>query len=163
MGDKQLTFSIANTSSKDSFLVQSWVENKAGDKVKDLIVVPPLYLSGPNDENILRLILMNHNLPNDRESLYYYIAKGIPSIDKVSDQENNVRIALASRIKLFIRPSGLKPSPARAPEKLIFSKTKKGIFIKNPTPYYLTLANIKYGKKEINSLMIKPFSNCWSY
>ncbi|MCV3299270.1 fimbrial biogenesis chaperone [Pantoea ananatis] len=158
LDERQLTFSVANTSSKDSFLVQSWVENQAGEKVKDLIVVPPLYLAGPNDENILRLILMNRNLPNDRESLYYFVAKGIPSIDKKSQQKNNIKIALASRIKLFIRPSGLTPSPARAPEKLIFIKNKTGVVIKNPTPYFLTLVNIKYGTKNIESLMIKPFS-----
>ncbi|WP_205953013.1 fimbria/pilus periplasmic chaperone [Pantoea stewartii] len=158
MDDKQLTFTISNTSSKDSFLVQSWVENQAGVKVKDLIVVPPLYLSGPEDENILRLILMNHNLPEDRESLYYFIAKGIPSIGKKTDDENNVRIAIASRIKLFVRPSGLSPSPEKAPAKLIFMKSNNSIVVKNPTPYYLTMVNIKYGSQNIESMMVKPFS-----
>lgn len=158
MDEKQLSFSVSNTSPQDSYLVQSWVENQAGKKVKDLIVVPPLYLSGPGDENILRLILMNHNLPKDRESLYYYVAKSIPSIDKNSDNKSNVRIAIASRIKLFVRPPGLKLAAATAPRKLRFMKKSNCVIINNPTPYYLTLINIIYGTKKIDSMMVKPFS-----
>ncbi|WP_072209178.1 fimbria/pilus periplasmic chaperone [Pantoea stewartii] len=156
--ERQMAISISNTSSKDSYLVQSWIENQTGKKVKDLIVAPPLYLSGPKDENILSLILMNQNLPKDRESLYYFVAKGIPSIDKKTYDKNNVRIAIASRIKLFVRPSGLNPSPEIAPEKLTFTKHNNSVLVKNPTPYYLTLINIRYGKRKIESLMVKPFS-----
>ncbi|MGP2522372.1 fimbria/pilus periplasmic chaperone [Pantoea ananatis] len=159
MGEKQLTFSIYNTSSKDSFLVQSWTEDQHGKKSKDFIVVPPLYLSGPKDENLLRIILMNKALPKNKESLYYFVAKGIPPIHSNKEKNNNtVLIALASRIKLIVRPDGLLPKPDDVPSKIYFSRENNDINLYNPTPYYVTTVNITYGNTKLPSIMVEPFS-----
>ncbi|WP_336192721.1 fimbria/pilus periplasmic chaperone [Hafnia paralvei] len=66
---KQASLSVSNTSITDSVLGQSWVENASGHKTTDFVVTPPLYLSGPKDENTLRLIhtggplLTDHGTP----------------------------------------------------------------------------------------------------
>lgn len=157
-GAKQTSLSISNTSDKDSFLVQSWVENQDGSRTGDFIVVPPLYLSGPKDENLLRLILTNKKLPQNRESLYYFVAKGIPSVANTKSSRNVVMIAVASRIKLFVRPSGLALAPKDAPGKLQFFEKGNQLVINNPTPYYITTINMRYEKRKIPDVMIAPFS-----
>jgi fimbrial chaperone protein len=50
-----------------------------GKKQGKFVVTPPLYLSSPGNENKLRLIFTeSDSLPNDRETLYYFINKAIP-------------------------------------------------------------------------------------
>jgi fimbrial chaperone protein len=53
---RQEIVSVRNSSATNSFLVQSWVENAAGEKQGKFVVTPPLYLSSPGNENKLRLI-----------------------------------------------------------------------------------------------------------
>lgn len=53
---KQASLPVSNTSIRDSVLGQSWVGNASGQKTTDFVVTPPLYLSGPEDEQTLRLI-----------------------------------------------------------------------------------------------------------
>jgi len=157
---KQASVSVRNTSDKGTFLVQSWVEDKEGAKTKDFIVTPPLYTSKPGNENILRLIRSGGDLPADRESLYFFNSKAIPSLDKESlEGKNSLILAAITRIKLFVRPSGLKPAPEAAPAELRFKVAGTKLEIHNPTPYYLTLTDIKAGSKNVQDTMVAPFDN----
>ncbi|MDI5434720.1 fimbria/pilus periplasmic chaperone, partial [Salmonella enterica subsp. enterica serovar Kentucky] len=40
----------------ERYLVNSWIENSAGQKEKTFIVTPPLFVSEPKSENTLRII-----------------------------------------------------------------------------------------------------------
>lgn len=154
---KQQSLSVSNSSATDSFLVQSWVEDASGHKSADFVVTPPLYLSEPKNENTLRLMRVAGTLPQDRESLYYFIAKAIPSIDEKNDAGKNVlHIAAATRIKLFVRPAGLKPSSDEAPAHLEFMHQGGRLTIKNPTPYYITLTDMRTGGKMLKDIMVPP-------
>lgn len=156
----QESVSIRNTSSTDSFLVQSWVENAEGNKSQDFVVTPPLYLSGPNNENSLRLMKMSGPNIQDREQLYYFIAKAIPSMAKdTAAGESTIRIAAASRIKLFVRPAGLTPAPDKAPGEIRFRRASGKLEINNPTPYYITLTNLWAGEKPLEGVMVAPKSS----
>lgn len=160
---RQQSVLVGNASTRDSYLVQSWVENAAdGQKSQDFFVTPPLYVSAPNGENTLRLMRVGDTLPKDRESLYYFVAKAIPALaEKAKDAptSNELRITLANRIKLFVRPKGLQPSPGEAPGKLTFTRSGSQVEVNNPTPYYLTLTNIKVGKTEVEGFMVAPKSS----
>ncbi|KVD78000.1 hypothetical protein WS62_29685 [Burkholderia sp. ABCPW 14] len=154
---RQQSLSVNNSSATDSFLVQSWVEDASGHKSNNFVVTPPLYLSGPHNENTLRLVRAGGDLPQDKESLYYFVAKAIPSFDEKTEKAGNVlRVAAASRIKLFVRPSNLKPSPDQAPSLLEFRRADGRLDISNPTPYYITLVNIKIGGVELKDIMVAP-------
>lgn len=154
---KQRNLSVSNSSETDSFLVQSWIEDASGHKTNDFIVTPPLYLSGPKNENTLRLIYTGRELPHDRESLYYFTSKAIPSIDESKSAGKNViRIALASRIKVFVRPNDLNISPDDAPNSLEFHQNGDRLNIKNPTPYYITLTDMKIAGKNLEDTMVPP-------
>lgn len=156
---KQTSVSVRNTSDKNAFLVQSWVEDNAGNKSKEFVITPPLYTSRTGNENMLRLIRTGGELPRDRESLYFFNSKAIPSLDKKElEGKNTLILAAITRIKLFVRPAGLKPAPDLAPAELRFKKTASQLEIHNPTPYYLTLTDIKAGNKKLNDIMVAPFN-----
>ncbi|MEP9266184.1 fimbria/pilus periplasmic chaperone [Enterobacter asburiae] len=156
---KQVMQSIRNTSSKSSYLVQTWIESSDGKKTSDFIVTPPLYVSNPKDENTLRVMYTGKPLPKDRESLYFFNAKSVPSVDKKSIEGKNVLLlAAVTRVKLFVRPEGLKPASKDAPSLLGFSRSQDRMLIKNPTPYYITLVNIKSGNTALKDTMVAPMS-----
>ncbi|EPS0499542.1 fimbria/pilus periplasmic chaperone [Escherichia coli] len=158
-GTKQITQSVRNTSDKNSYLVQSWVEAADGKKTTDFIVTPPLYVSKPGDDNIIRIMHTGKSLPADRESVYYFNAKSVPSVDKKALEGKNVlMIAAVTRIKLFVRPPNLKPSQAEAADLLTFTRADNKMTIKNPSPYYITLTDIKAGKTKLRDTMVAPFS-----
>ncbi|WP_432224905.1 fimbria/pilus periplasmic chaperone [Enterobacter wuhouensis] len=154
----QVSVSVRNTSDKTTYLVQSWAEDLEGSKTKDFIITPPLFSSSPGNENKLRIIYTGKHLPSDHESLYYFNNKAIPSINKKDLNGKNALIfAAITRVKLFVRPAGLKPSPEEAPESLNFKKLGDKLEISNPTPYYLTITNLKSGNKNLKDTMISPF------
>lgn len=136
---EQTTIKVKNGSDTDSFLVQSWVEDAQKKKSHDFIVTPPLYLSGPGNMNALRINYIGRGLPTDKESLFYFVEKGVPSVDRQKvEQRNAVILAAANVIKMFYRPSGLASDRLDAPEKLVFSRKGGHVTVNNPTPYYAT-------------------------
>ncbi|MBJ9260674.1 fimbria/pilus periplasmic chaperone [Citrobacter amalonaticus] len=157
---KESSISVRNSSDTSRYMVQSWIDNQHGDKTSDFVVTPPLYISNPGSENILRLMYVGSPLPSDRETLFYLIVKAIPAIDKKETIGKNVlMLSAATRIKLFVRPAGLKPSPSEAPSRLQVSVIGDQALIKNPTPYYITIVKIKSGTRALNeSMMVPPFS-----
>lgn len=159
-GQKQSTMSVRNTSDQASFLVQSWVEDSDGNKSQDFIVTPPLYVSGPGNENTLRMMYAGKPVRTDRETLYFFNTKSIPSLDKKNmDGKNILMVAAVTRIKLFIRPEGLSPAIDKAPAELIFHRKGNDVSIENPTPYHITLVQVRAGSHKLSDTMVGPNSN----
>lgn len=160
LNQKQVSMSVRNTSEQGSFLVQSWVEQPDEKKSQDFIVTPPLYVSGPGNENTLRLMYVGAPAATDRETLYYFNAKAIPSVDKKKmEGKNMLLLAAVTRIKLFLRPAGLTPAADKAPAELTFHRNGSQMRIDNPTPYYLTLVELKAGGKKLPDTMVSPRSS----
>lgn len=160
LGSQQTAFSVYNTSEKATYLVQSWVEDHQGNKTEDFVVTPPLYTSGPRHENKLRVIHTGKELEPDRETLYYFNSKAIPAINKKEiEGKNSLIFAATTKIKMFVRPPGLKIKSSEAPSELTFKKESKQLSIKNPTPYYMTLTDIVIDGNKLRDVMIAPFSS----
>ncbi|EPC4577142.1 fimbria/pilus periplasmic chaperone [Klebsiella variicola] len=156
-GARQKNITVRNTDDKTTYLVQSWAEDAQGNKTKDFISTPPLFTSAPGNENILRLTRTGGNIPADRESLYYFTVKGIPSVDKNQlEGRNALVIAAATRMKMFVRPPGLMPAPDIAPDQLRFRRENRHLVVTNPTPYYLTLTTIRAGSQTLDGMMVPP-------
>lgn len=155
---KQATVSSRNSSKETTYLLQSWVEDSYGEKSKRFIITPPLMTARPGSESVMRIILKdNLSLPNDRESVFYFNSKAIPSVKKEDAENKNLLIiAAVTRIKLFVRPSDLKIAPDEAPYKITFHKSGGKVKIINPTPYYITMVNLKSGATVIKDLMLAP-------
>ncbi|WP_434721016.1 fimbria/pilus periplasmic chaperone [Providencia sp. Je.9.19] len=159
LDSKQTSLALTNSDEKNRFLIQSWIENDKNEKTTDLIITPPLFVSNANSENTLRIIRNEGNLPKDRESLYWLNTKAIPSVDRNDIKDKNVlQIAILSRIKIFIRPANLPTSSGDAAGTLSFSRKGKDLIINNPSPYYVTLINLKLGTQPLNNIMVAPMS-----
>lgn len=154
--EKEKSLHVSNSSATDSFLVQSWVEDAHGKKSDNFVVTPPLFLSPPGSENTLRLIFTGASLPQDKESLYYFVTKQIPSGDNETAGKSVLKIALATRIKLFFRPDGLSVTREDATSLLSFTHAPSGLGIYNPTPYYLTLTDFKTEGNILKDIMLSP-------
>lgn len=156
---KQVSLSINNSDGKERYLVNSWVENNSGAKDKRFIVTPPLFVSEPKSENMLRIIYVGPPLPSDRETIFWMNVKAIPSVDKDSlDGSNVLQLAILSRIKLFARPKNLQMQPEEAVKQLRFSRSGGSLSIHNPSPYYVTAVNLKVGNQKLANTMIAPMS-----
>ncbi|MGG6196335.1 fimbria/pilus periplasmic chaperone [Pantoea allii] len=159
-GAKQASISARNTSTDAAYLVQSWAENANGQKSADFIVTPPLYVSNAGDENMLRVMYSGPALPTDRETLYYFNARAVPSMDKSKVENKSVlMLATTTRIKLFVRPAGLTPAQDKASDLLSFSKSGSQLKIDNPSPYYLTLVRMSINGRKLDDVMVAPKSH----
>lgn len=155
--EHQQSISVSNRTTDESFLIQSWVEDDSGHKSPDFIVTPPLYLSAPGNENTLRIMLATAaQQPTDRETLYWFVARAIPPVNKTGDKSSELRLALASRIKLFLRPPGLKADINNAPNMLSFHRVGAQLEITNTSPYFQTLTGMKAGYKNLDDIMVPP-------
>ncbi|CAB3729760.1 Chaperone protein PapD [Paraburkholderia sediminicola] len=163
-GVQSASITIANKSPKYPYLVQSWIEDKDGNKVSSpFMVLPPLQRVEPNDRNILRIVMLPGSaLPADRESVFYLNIREIPP---KTDAVNALQIALHSKLKLFYRPKGVQPARGEDPTlpmtMRIDTAAHKLVF-DNPTPYHVTVVELKSGEKKtpvpLEAVMVSPMS-----
>ncbi|WP_411136381.1 fimbrial protein [Escherichia coli] len=108
-------------------------------------------------ENTLRIInATNHQLPGDRESLFWVNVKAIPAMEKDQKNENTLQLAIISRIKMFYRPTHLAMAPEEAPAMLRFRRSGSILTLINPTPYFITVTNMKAGNSNLPNTMVPP-------
>lgn len=156
----QVSLAIINSDEKNRFLIQSWVENKDGNKTADFLATPPLFVVKPKGENTLRLMYVGAPLPTDRESVYWINVKAIPAVDKRSlEDKNALQLAVLSRIKLFVRPANLPMGADSAPAMLRFQQSGTRLTIANPSPYFITLVNLQSGSQKLPNTMVSPKSS----
>ncbi len=82
--------------------------------------------------------------------------KAIPSMDKSKLSENTLQLAIISRIKLYYRPAKLAMAPDQAAEKMTFRRGADKLTLVNPTPYYLTVTDLKAGTKALENTLVPP-------
>lgn len=159
----QTAIKIFNNDKKNNFLVQSWVTDKQGNKVDDFIVTPPLFVLNANTDSVLRIVYAGdkNKLPNDREELFYFNAKVIPSLSKEEQELNNsLLVSITTKIKLFIRPNDLNSEASDAAKTLACQLNGKTLQIKNTSPYYVNMVNVSINNKEVSKAeTIAPFGN----
>lgn len=168
----EVQISLKNKDTNARYLVQSWVSNVVDDSKAPFIITPPIYKLEEDRRTLLHVVYTgdSHRLPQDRESLFIVNVKSVPAIPSEMRNKNTLQLALKTKIKLFWRPTGLKNDAAKtAWEKLQFHRQGERVVVKNPTPFYITFGQFKYGGQEIPaprakevpsalSMMIAPFS-----
>ncbi|WP_422528272.1 molecular chaperone [Serratia fonticola] len=160
-GDKkESSISIRNPDSKP-YLIQSWIEpegkNAQQTSTIPFIVTPPLFRLNADASNALRIV-KSGNTPEDKESVYWLNIKAIPTSDP--NVKNELHISVNSRIKIFYRPGGLSDQDAAVAYKAItFKRAGDKLVAKNPTPYFISIGELKVNGIEIATPgMIAPMS-----
>lgn len=133
---------VANPS-KTTFAAQAWVNTEADDATTavPLITSPGLFRLDPGNEQTVQINALPNDLPQDRESLFYFNLQEIPQAT-ADTRQNILNIALRTRIKLFYRPSHLKDRPQDRLKDLAWSVQlidgKPHLVVDNPSPYHFT-------------------------
>lgn len=166
--EKSLSLNITNQNKQLPYLAQAWIEDDNGRKIDGpLIVLPPLQRVEPGAKSQIKVQADQsiNLLAQDRESLYYFNVREIPP---KSNKPNTLQIALQTRIKLFYRPAAIAISSAEQSNpyqsKLTLTRQGDSYIAHNPTPYYVTVANIATGVnmnpvKGFTPMMIPPKSS----
>ncbi|MFG1173037.1 molecular chaperone [Erwiniaceae bacterium CAU 1747] len=167
--DKSATSTLSNVS-KDNYAVQVWV-NGASDRSDEkvpFIATPALFRLAPSEDQIVKIIkLPDNGLPKDRESVFYFNAQEIPSLNK-GQSDNKLTIAIRSRIKLFYRPAGLVGTPEDAVKKISWQRINQGgkswLRATNNTPWHISFSEVSVisaGNKLVvkDPAMLAPFSH----
>lgn len=135
------------------------------------MVTPPLFRLESDSRNSVMVVRNDTStLPTDRESVFYLSFLAVPSVSKPEDNDGadgviqpRVSVGIRSVIKLFYRPSSLGMSVHSASEKLLFAQRGNVLHAENPTPYYLTLAQLQVNGQAVDireqGAMIAPFSS----
>ncbi|MFC0227966.1 fimbrial biogenesis chaperone [Serratia aquatilis] len=161
--DKAQTIAVKNTGAKN-YLIQSRVQSELNnDRVAPFVVTPPLFKLGPESNQLLRILKQDHPLPSDRESLFYLSVSAIPAQSEPITNEARLSMGFQFVIKLFYRPEGLKITPDNAYCRMRVAPTSKGVRIENPTPYFLSLADLKFDHTvidlDVQPSMIAPMNS----
>ncbi|WP_333494776.1 fimbrial biogenesis chaperone [Kluyvera sp. CHPC 1.251] len=155
-----ITFTVNNTA-QQRYLVLSKVldsQGQSGNQVP-FITTPPLFPLLPGHSNIVRIMRMGGDLPDDRESLFWLSVASIPETQS-KPTANALQIAIRSRMKLFYRPVGLKGREEEAYRQLLWKAQGSKTLVSNPTPYYVTLVNLRVNDRTVeNAGMVAPFAS----
>ncbi|MBV4487869.1 molecular chaperone [Pseudomonas sp. SWRI153] len=164
---RDASITVSNTTPAP-YAVQTWVNTEADDlnTATPFVATPPLFRLDPRKEQMVRIQKVPGNLPEDRESVFYFNAQEIPVAGKAD--ENTLKIAMRTRIKLFYRPAGLKGSAVDAPGQLRWSleqvQGKPMLVVNNPSVFHVSFIGVKVidgGKSiEVNEpKMVAPLSS----
>lgn len=154
--------------SEQATLTQSWVDEGNLDSTPEttnapFIVTPPVTKIAANDGVQLRIRFIGDKLPTNKESVFYLNVLDIAPKPKQINSANLLQFAIQTRIKVFYRPIALINKPDDSINNIQFHLAKDGIIVNNPTPYFLSIANIYLANNEGRSItkssMIAPFSS----
>ncbi|MCL1028987.1 fimbrial biogenesis chaperone [Serratia silvae] len=148
--EKSAQINVTNHSKKAPYLAQSWLENENGEKITaPLTVLPPLQRVEKDSTVQVNIMPLPSaaQLPQDRESLFFYNLQEIPP---KSDKSNVIQLALRIKIKAFYRPAGLKKiAEENWQEKLQLSAGNNVLKLTNPTPFYIVIPRITIDNKPV--------------
>ncbi|MCL0001523.1 molecular chaperone, partial [Providencia rettgeri] len=156
---KNAKLSINNQSDRVYLINSRIYDNNSLEKnniTDSFLITPPLFRLENNTQNTLMITPNNlSTLPLDRESVFYLSILAIPSTKKSDEQQetllsSKVSVGIRMWIKLFYRPDNLNSSLSNEFGNLLFSNENNRLVIKNPTPYYITIAKLDINEKPIN-------------
>lgn len=165
--NKATSLRVENRSENLPYLAYSWIETEKGEKSDDfLVALPPIQRLEPKATSQIRIVKQGSTtqLPTDRETLFYYNLREIPPAPDKNNAHAILQVAIQSRIKLFWRPATLrKKTGEHIEQQLHVSQQNNQLTMKNPTPYYLTIAwlgrDIKTALPGFKSMLIAPFNS----
>lgn len=166
-GNKKETSIIVFSNEEDRYpyLIQSFVDasGEKGDRTDvsrpPFVVTPPLFRLEPGKENVLRVVRVGGDLPDDRESVFWLNVKAIPGTDKDNQNANTLKLSLKNRIKLFYRPGSLtKQRGSETFSGVRFARSGSTLTVSNPTPYFISFSTLRIGGQKIDTdfVMVPP-------
>lgn len=145
--DERGTSMIVSNVTGSDYAVQTWVNDvtDSKDRLSPFIAMPALFKLQAGAEQVVRIIKTPGQLPQDRESVFYFNAQEIPMLGE--KQDNALKVAIRTRVKLFYRPSKLSGSAQQAPTQLSWKLLEQpggtALRVINPSAYHITFIGIR--------------------
>jgi len=143
---------IEHTVGDTPVLMQTWLDDgnpeagAAGQQNLPFLLTPTVARMNPGSAQVVRILRTRDELPQDRESLFYFNVLEVPPEPEASLEVSSILFAMQARLKFFYRPKGLRISSEAAPELLRFASVLEDgqvqLRIHNPTPYHITLKDL---------------------
>ena len=155
----EVTVALSN-SANTPYIVQMWADINNAQSTPDtadapFVILPALFRVEPQGGQAVRIIFTGKDLPQDKESVFYLNMVQIPPKNAQWADQNQMKIVVRTRIKIFYRPQGLSSQPQDITKQLRFW-LKPGtdswqIEASNPSAYYASLskASMVLDSKEI--------------
>ncbi|MGL5236686.1 MAG: fimbria/pilus periplasmic chaperone [Plesiomonas shigelloides] len=156
-GDTDSISVIINNESKHEYGAQVWVDNIFEKDTRPTFVATPSFFKVKQDgRQVIRIIKVSDNLPQDKESIYWLNLQEIPPLTEGS----GLSLAIRTRVKLIYRPTNLLKERDGAEQNLSIQHQKDEILLVNTTPYAFAIGTvfdmndnpIKFSKKDIDKL-----------
>ncbi|WP_297199975.1 molecular chaperone [uncultured Pluralibacter sp.] len=164
---REKSVQLRNTDARP-YLVQIEVENDKSNVLTQgddaFTAVPQIFRMEPNAGQAVRLMYTGRALPQDRESLFYMSFSQLPAVNAAEQNNNQLILAITSRVKIFYRPQGLTDTPEKMAQGMMFSLNGSRITVNNPSPLYASVrrASVFINGREIvlaDSEMVAPKSS----
>lgn len=130
------------------------------------VAVPPVFRIEPHQGQSVRLVSSGSAqwLPEDRESLFYMSFTQIPALKASDRKDNQLIIAVKSRVKVFYRPATLTGQQSEAFRSLRFSLNNGKVRVENPTGYYISISRARFVSHSqsvtlTDAVMLAPLSS----
>ena len=160
---KEKTIQLRNTSDQPYIINIHVGDERGSDKNVPFMPTPQTFRMEAAAGQALRLLYTGNNLPQDRESVFWFSFSQLPYLNKNDKSQNQLILALTNRVKIFYRPSSIVGKSSDAPKNLTYQVKQNRIEVTNPTGYYVVIRAaelLSNGKKVplANSVMIAPQS-----
>jgi chaperone protein EcpD len=157
--EREVTISVDNVG-KSPRLLQVWVDDgdpsaSAETAKAPFLLTPPMSRVEPGKGQSFRLMFTGGEVPQDRESVYWFNVLEIPPKPQTTaDTANYLQFAVRTRMKIFYRPKGLQGDPSSAMTALQWRLVRdgKGLAMEctNPSAFNVTVANVRFkGTEEL--------------
>lgn len=157
--EREVTVSVDNVG-KTPRLLQVWVDEGQEDATAEtakapFLLTPPMSRVEPGKGQSFRLMFTGGDVPQDRESVFWFNVLEVPPKPKAKDGEstNYLQFAVRTRLKIFYRPKGLKEDPLSALDTLTWRLVREGNLValecNNSSPYNVSIANVRFKGTEL--------------
>ncbi|STE53083.1 Capsule protein fraction 1 [Edwardsiella tarda] len=168
-GDNGQTLTVDNPRSYP-VLVQSSVLNSDKEKSNKFIVTPPLFRLEPKETDLIQIVYSGGEFPSNKESLNWLCVKGVPpkggelwNPQSEGGSKNklniNILIAVDNCIKLIYRPQSVQGKPSDQVGELKWRLVGRKLVVDNPTPFVMSITDLKLNGVAINSGYVNPMSS----
>ncbi|WP_167016731.1 fimbrial biogenesis chaperone [Candidatus Pantoea multigeneris] len=159
-GDKAQTLNLLNQGDKN-YLLQSRVllAEEGEETAAPFIITPPMFKLTAQSSQTLRILSSATDLPADKESLFTLAIRAIPAGLQSDVDASQVSMGMRFNLKLIYRPTRVAAPSAGKICSLRFSNQTGAVRIDNPTPWVVTLINLKLDNHAMVSappLMLLP-------
>ncbi|MET2968229.1 fimbria/pilus periplasmic chaperone [Vibrio harveyi] len=164
--DLESDFTLAN-SGEDNVLLQLWTDKgdlKVSPSAEEtpLFVIPPIFKMARGEVRSVRLLLNRADLDfEDRENLLWLNIFQVTQVSEetVTANTQQIMLPLRLRLKVLVRPKGIKAPGKHAFSQLRFVRSGESLKVVNPLPWFANFLSIKVGDDTYERITVAPFSS----